>query len=590
MSSPSNTTTNLTSSTAQSKKSQKNIQSVADKLLSESLFSPKKTTTRRQRRRNKKQEDQKKEQQEDVAIDDDDEDDEDTESTHSDDSQKKDPLATKVWRMYTKAKDTLPNGARMENLTWRMMAMTLKQKNAEAEKAATDAVVQAQVQAQVQATQTHTEESSYHEDNDMYDEGEAMAIDHDEDDIDDSAHNNHNEYHQYHGYVPTAAITIEHQRTSPPPADDTTALLSSSAPPYMMDFLRENLELPPEPRNVMVSGSTRASSSTEDIHHCTPAKRRAEYSPRLSAAEQPHHMGTNTSSGGYVFTADAMVEAPMSSPYGSRELSQSVPSLNPSFPFTQHPNHHNRTVIGNPLYQSLTTTTPIPGPSLSAQTALLHHQQQIDPYRKSPPANASPPFYFADMTSPSSTVSTPTTENPTPVSSLSLQQHHPPTNHSTPPSFNPGSLSFEDLLSIYYPDQSPSTQQQQQSNRQQRGSSPLSTTTQQSDPYDSTGLLDLQSMHLTSGNAPPSSSIDEYPEPATTTTAGGSSDITTTTTPTTIAQGSAPAEKSNSTFTSNNNNNNTQSSTTPPTGGSMLHQQKMTQNKTKCTNCGTTTT
>ncbi|ORX88478.1 hypothetical protein K493DRAFT_319433 [Basidiobolus meristosporus CBS 931.73] len=40
--------------------------------------------------------------------------------------QEKDPLATEVWRLYTRAKDNLPNGQRLENLTWRMMAMTLK--------------------------------------------------------------------------------------------------------------------------------------------------------------------------------------------------------------------------------------------------------------------------------------------------------------------------------------------------------------------------------------------------------------------------------------------------------------------------------
>ncbi|KAI8644480.1 hypothetical protein BD408DRAFT_401010 [Parasitella parasitica] len=42
------------------------------------------------------------------------------------DEKKKDPLSSQIWRMYTKAKDTLPNGSRLENLTWRMMAMTLK--------------------------------------------------------------------------------------------------------------------------------------------------------------------------------------------------------------------------------------------------------------------------------------------------------------------------------------------------------------------------------------------------------------------------------------------------------------------------------
>lgn len=41
---------------------------------------------------------------------------------------KEDPLSAQVWRLYTKAKDTLPNGARLENLTWRMMAMTLNKK------------------------------------------------------------------------------------------------------------------------------------------------------------------------------------------------------------------------------------------------------------------------------------------------------------------------------------------------------------------------------------------------------------------------------------------------------------------------------
>ncbi|PWZ02483.1 hypothetical protein BCV70DRAFT_836 [Testicularia cyperi] len=41
---------------------------------------------------------------------------------------KKDPLATQVWKMYAKQRSQIPNGARMENLTWRMMAMTLRKK------------------------------------------------------------------------------------------------------------------------------------------------------------------------------------------------------------------------------------------------------------------------------------------------------------------------------------------------------------------------------------------------------------------------------------------------------------------------------
>jgi len=42
------------------------------------------------------------------------------------DMAKKDPLATQVWKAYAKAKGGLPNGARMENLTWRMMHLTMK--------------------------------------------------------------------------------------------------------------------------------------------------------------------------------------------------------------------------------------------------------------------------------------------------------------------------------------------------------------------------------------------------------------------------------------------------------------------------------
>lgn len=42
----------------------------------------------------------------------------------------KDPLAAQVWKAYAKAKNTLPNGPRMENLTWRMMHMNLKKAEA----------------------------------------------------------------------------------------------------------------------------------------------------------------------------------------------------------------------------------------------------------------------------------------------------------------------------------------------------------------------------------------------------------------------------------------------------------------------------
>ncbi|CDU24849.1 related to transcription factor ScGATA-6 [Sporisorium scitamineum] len=56
------------------------------------------------------------------------EDDAEDQTIDPDEMSKKDPLATQVWKMYAKQRSQLPNGARMENLTWRMMAMTLRKK------------------------------------------------------------------------------------------------------------------------------------------------------------------------------------------------------------------------------------------------------------------------------------------------------------------------------------------------------------------------------------------------------------------------------------------------------------------------------
>ncbi|KAL6310459.1 hypothetical protein BKA93DRAFT_820881 [Sparassis latifolia] len=47
---------------------------------------------------------------------------------------KEDPLATQVWKMYARTKATLPHAQRMENLTWRMMALALKKKKEDEDK------------------------------------------------------------------------------------------------------------------------------------------------------------------------------------------------------------------------------------------------------------------------------------------------------------------------------------------------------------------------------------------------------------------------------------------------------------------------
>jgi GATA-binding protein len=41
---------------------------------------------------------------------------------------REDPLGTQIWKLYSKTKTRLPNQERLENLTWRMMAMNLKRR------------------------------------------------------------------------------------------------------------------------------------------------------------------------------------------------------------------------------------------------------------------------------------------------------------------------------------------------------------------------------------------------------------------------------------------------------------------------------
>lgn len=41
---------------------------------------------------------------------------------------RQDPLATQIWKMYARTKANLPHAQRMENITWRMMALALKKK------------------------------------------------------------------------------------------------------------------------------------------------------------------------------------------------------------------------------------------------------------------------------------------------------------------------------------------------------------------------------------------------------------------------------------------------------------------------------
>jgi GATA-binding protein len=180
------------------------LPSIMDQLLSDSLFPPRP----KPELKNEKPDDS-------------------SDDENQQNSSKHDPLASKVWRMYTKAKDTLPNGSRMENLTWRMMAMTLTKKK-------------------------------------LNEEAAAKASSKDAMDVDQ----------------PTA----KRNPTTPPAADDTTALLSSSAPPYtMIDLFNKQPHQQQKQQstneiyqehdscrtNVMVSGSMRAITTSDQIPQFT---------------------------------------------------------------------------------------------------------------------------------------------------------------------------------------------------------------------------------------------------------------------------------------------------------------------------------
>lgn len=63
----------------------------------------------------------------------------------------KDPLATHLWRVYAKAKAGLPSGARMENITWRMMSLKLNKQRQQQQQQ--EQAQQAQAQAQAASEQ-----------------------------------------------------------------------------------------------------------------------------------------------------------------------------------------------------------------------------------------------------------------------------------------------------------------------------------------------------------------------------------------------------------------------------------------------------
>ena len=76
-----------------------------------------------------------------------------------DEMQKKDPLGTQIWKYYSKIKSQLPNQERMENITWRMMAIELNKRK---EKEQARYAHTAPLTSQVELTHTMSRASQQH--------------------------------------------------------------------------------------------------------------------------------------------------------------------------------------------------------------------------------------------------------------------------------------------------------------------------------------------------------------------------------------------------------------------------------------------
>ncbi|KAL9547815.1 hypothetical protein MBANPS3_005981 [Mucor bainieri] len=344
----------------------------------------------------------------------------------SEDETKKDPLASRVWRMYTKAKDTLPNGSRMENLTWRMMAMTLtKKKLAEQEAAALKAKEEEKEQV------------------------EAMDVDQ------------------------------PNNPTTPPVADDTTGLLSSSAPPYtMLDYFNTSQQqqqhshqddygsMHENKTNVLITGSTRAITGNYNVPRFTPVKRRVNYDQNNSITipsldeevEEEEDSGTDDKKKHDTVDPYSLDEEDFNAFTGNNN-GLPAPALQPYF----------NSVPSEGGY-SFNTNTP----------SLLQHQ--TNQYSPSSPPIASSSFYFD---SPAQNALIPMQSPP-----LASLQHQQQQQQSL--STNAGSLSFEDILNVYY-------------------NQPNVQTPDAFDTSSTAGIMHLQSVHLSSSIAGGSASASPPP-------------------------------------------------------------------------------
>ncbi|CAO3596192.1 unnamed protein product [Absidia cylindrospora] len=277
--------------------------------------------------------------------------------------------------------------------------------------------------------------------------------------------------------------------TTPPLADDTTSLLSSSAPPYTLLAALCDDETQQDLKNVMVSGSALASTSTELVKQVSQERRQNRHTP-TSSINIPLHdtdadengeslnnsYGYKDEDGDMVWDLDSskirplppeQVYHPATVPT-TNLASHSVPTFHPSaFPNRQH----RTTVLAHPSYES-----PPVSQHLSASVSTVYGFQ--DSFGLHPHAA---PYYYSSSINGSNPVTPMAAESTTSSSSPMSTE-----GYFTNPT-NPGSLSFESLLSMYYTPTTPVPA--------------TSSTMNNIGDLDSSYLLNLQAVHL-SGDSP----------------------------------------------------------------------------------------
>ncbi|KAI7859113.1 hypothetical protein BDC45DRAFT_255927 [Circinella umbellata] len=332
---------------------------------------------------------------------------------------KQDPLATQVWRLYTKAKDTLPNASRMENLTWRMMAMTLHKNKSKSSTPSTPSAEKA--------------DNNSIDDNDNSDNYEDSKMF-----VDSDVKN-----------TPGAETTA----TSPPAPDDTTELLSSSAPPYTIDFFsggppfqksvgslgattpRQNRQ-PSNPLNksVFVYGSARATTSSSSCA-ATPSSPSIA-SPHVveqSVAESSSsYFPQVNSSNSITIPVDMPVDSDMEDSVSSHREPASPLSM--SSPFTAGSVDSTGAFLSHSL-PNYNPYIPAHGRSTNNGNAITQHMSSTP---MSTATQARPSSFYVNPSSPDIVAGTPPS-----TSSFSPRLSVPQVN-------NPGAMSFEELFSMYY--------------------------------------------------------------------------------------------------------------------------------------------